>query len=375
MSSITSKNTEDQSPLTSQGNAAVPTAIPAGLREVEEPNQDWANELEADLAADLETANNSPSEPAVPADSNVHNLDKSAIVAGSSDLEESAGLPNPTEDWPDEELLHCFGAAVEDGDEAELEGLAILRRSVRLRWRGCKAASIFRKRHKKTRDWGKLLKKSSLPRSTLTEMADIFDRATKQGHGEEDVAKHRIWTDVKIAYLKPKKTDASDDGQKDGAQGPVESESVGQPEGTTSGTGTTGTDAGSATTKPEGSEQPQLKVVCEDDGPDGQADAGEAEPQEGQQTDTESSTVARPEEEKAQPPVSRKTGKRQPAEVAASPTEIGYATAFVGKMGGWKKTAEVVESVTELVAGVDPHSWERAVLAINEAKKLIAGAT
>ena len=156
-------------------------------------------------------ANEPPPDPTMPAAPFVQNLDKWGIAAVSPESEEAIGLPDPTPESTDEELLHCCGSAVQQGEQAETVGLAFLRRSIRLRWRGCKAASIFRARHKETRDWGKLLKESKLPRSTLTEMADIYDRATEQGHGEEDVAKCRIWTEVKVAYgvVKPKTTTAS----------------------------------------------------------------------------------------------------------------------------------------------------------------------
>lgn len=269
------------------------------------------------------------------------NPNKSAIAAGSPDLEESVGLPDPTTESTDEELLHCCGASVEQREKAEAVGLAFFRRSIRLQWRGCKAASILRKRHKSGRKWCLIQKQSKLPRSTLWEMAEIYDRATEQGHGEEDVAKYRIWTDVKIAYGVVKEREnkqgvpaVSDDVQKDGTQGPVEDESVGQPEGTAS---VSPIDTG-ATSNLEGSTHPRLKVVFEDNGPSVQADAGSSGSLDDQQPQPEVATAAKPADNKAQPATKAKKADKKEQE-NLTPCEIDAGNALLKAAGTWDRDA------------------------------------
>ncbi len=293
------------------------------------------------------------------ADHNVQNLDKAERPVTGLDTRK-AEQSEPDTDWSDEELKHCCFAAEFEGKHAETNGLSLLRRSLAARWRGCKAASILRQRYKSERAWCKAIKDAKLPRSTLTEMAEIYDRATAQGHCHVEIFNHRTWTEVKIAYgvvkervKKQAVSAACDVGKKDVAKRTTHADPAAQSDGTASATEPTTTDAGvdssQAVSKIEGSAPPETAVEVNEE-PSGPADADILKPQQGQQPRPEATNAANPDDKKARPVArAKKTDNKDQGDL--SPCEIDAGNALLVAAGSWDRAMHVLETLKNVAGG------------------------
>ncbi len=263
---------------------------------------------------------------------------------------QNPNISQPDESWPDEDLLHCCQVSVEQGNEYEKEGIAFLRLSIRARWRGCRAASIFRQRHRGQRDWCAVQKKSKLPRTTLWEMAEVYDRATDNGHGEDELAaKYRTWTDLKTAYgvAKPKKSRKQDAGQ------PAHAELVSNRQGDTK------HEDDDSVQDPVGNDptQPETTQVTQRERAKPDADVEDV--------------VHKP-----HPPASSRSLRRQKKSIEdqdlpITPCETEAAVSFVQSFGSWKRAFEAADVVTGFVNATK--TWERAMRVLQYAKELEEG--
>ena len=259
----------------------------------------------------------------------------------------------PDETWTDDALN-------EYGQSELAESSSLSRKSVRARFRAGHPYSILRKRYKGDDAWVRFQKDHDLPRTKVWETIEVYERATAAGHTEDDMAEHETWTAAMLAYGVVK--------EREKAQEPVEAvqeKSDGERRGPAMAEAPTTAAAVAAATpgdKPAEAEAAEPVAAVPDIGDDkGQAlSAG---------TDQGDATG------KAESAPAPKARKRPAAEATViSPTEIGYAENFIRKMGGWAKTAEIVEAVTAFIAVVEPHTWERVALAIQEARTLREGA-
>jgi hypothetical protein len=114
----------------------------------------------------------------------------------------------PDESWPDAMLLDCGREAIKESDLFETQAQPFIRQSIGSRLRGGHALSILRARLKAEGRWLIFQQDNTLPRTTVWQMIEVYERAAKNGHSAQVlVEKYGNWTGILLAYglAKPQK--------------------------------------------------------------------------------------------------------------------------------------------------------------------------
>ena len=107
----------------------------------------------------------------------------------------------PEESWSNEMLLGCGREAIQESDLLEAQAQPFLRQSINSRLRGGHALSILRARLKSEGRWLGFQQENALPRSTLWQMIEVYERATKDGYTAQDLVEdYGTWTGILLAY-------------------------------------------------------------------------------------------------------------------------------------------------------------------------------
>lgn len=107
----------------------------------------------------------------------------------------------PDETWPVEQLLAYGQRALREGEDCDMQVISLARRAVSLKFNSGRAYSILRSRLKPLGKWCECLKAHNLPRTSVWEVVEAYERATKDGYNEESIAdKCGTWTAVLLAY-------------------------------------------------------------------------------------------------------------------------------------------------------------------------------
>ena len=97
--------------------------------------------------------------------------------------------PNdPNESWPDKMLLDCGREAIKESDLLESQAQPLIRQSIGSRLRGGHAMSILRARLKSEGRWLRFQQDNALPRTTLWQMIEVYERAAKDGYTAQALA-------------------------------------------------------------------------------------------------------------------------------------------------------------------------------------------
>ena len=134
----------------------------------------------------------------------------------TSSIEENASMlalhgSEPDESWPDKMLLDCGREAIKESDVLEAQAQPLIRRSVGSRLRGGHAMSILRARLKAEGRWSSFQQQQDLPRTTMWQMIEVYERSAKDGHAAQDlVENYGSWTGILLAYglAQPRKSPA-----------------------------------------------------------------------------------------------------------------------------------------------------------------------
>jgi len=145
---------------------------------------------------------------------NVTELPRTA--AGEVVLATPATIPaqpadEPHESWSNETLLNCGRESLEEGDRLEAQSQPLMRQSISSRMRGGHALSILRARLRAEGRWTGYQQENALPRTTVWQVIEVYERATADGHSARDLAKvYGTWTAVLLAYglAKPRRNKA-----------------------------------------------------------------------------------------------------------------------------------------------------------------------
>jgi len=122
-------------------------------------------------------------------------------VAATSELTNAQTAAEPDETWSDDLLLDYGREAMKEGDRLEAQAQPFIRQSIGSRLRGGRAWSILRARLRAGRQWFAFQQQHGLPRTTVWQMAEIYERATEDHLSAEDLAdKYSTWTGILMAY-------------------------------------------------------------------------------------------------------------------------------------------------------------------------------
>ena len=132
--------------------------------------------------------------------------DKAAEVDGGVCPASPEATPVPTTDdpdesWSDETLLHYGRGAMEEGDRLDAQVQPIVRQSIDSRLRGGHAMSILRARLRAEGRWTGYQQENALPRTTVWQVVEAYERATKdRSTAEELIETYGNWTGVLLGY-------------------------------------------------------------------------------------------------------------------------------------------------------------------------------
>ncbi len=220
------------------------------------------------------------------------------LVPAASQAAQPADLapaPKPDETWPTDALLALVMALL-------AEAGVLARKTTALVFKAGHALSLLRPRFKSAGGWCKFQRDRNLPRTSVWEAIELYERATEQGHDEDDVST-MTWTEAKEYFeiAKPK-ADEND-------EGPVDAEPV----------------------------VPDDDLACDDAAVaafplerHGEGNAVPAAP---------ASPVAK----------ANKTAKKDHGDL--SPCEIDAATVFIKAVGSWDRAVYVIQAVQTVVGG------------------------
>ena len=122
-------------------------------------------------------------------------------VAATSELTDTQTAGEPDETWPDDLLLDFGREAMNEGDRLEALAQPFLHQSIASRLRGGRAWSILRARLKANRQWFAFQQHHGLPRTTVWQMAEVYERATADHLTAQDLAdRYSTWTGILLAY-------------------------------------------------------------------------------------------------------------------------------------------------------------------------------
>jgi hypothetical protein len=116
---------------------------------------------------------------------------------------------DPDESWSDEMLLYCGRKEIEESNRLESQVQPFIRQSIASRLRGGHAMSILRTRLRAEGRWTSYQQGNALPRTTVWQMAEVYERAMAQGLTTQDLAdRYGNWTGVLLGYglVKPRKS-------------------------------------------------------------------------------------------------------------------------------------------------------------------------
>ena len=105
------------------------------------------------------------------------------------------------ETWPDEALIQRGQTRIMQADRHDERRIALGRQTIEERLDAGHPLSIVRRRHKEDGQWCAIQDKYNLPRTTVWEVIEAYERSTAAGHSpQEVVASHENWTEVLVAY-------------------------------------------------------------------------------------------------------------------------------------------------------------------------------
>lgn len=105
------------------------------------------------------------------------------------------------ESWTDEELIQRGLSRLAQGDRHEAKRITLGRMTIKERLEAGHVLSIVRRRHKEDGRWCEMQTQYCLPRTTVWEVIEAYERSTEAGHTTEDVVgSHDTWTEVLRSY-------------------------------------------------------------------------------------------------------------------------------------------------------------------------------
>jgi len=130
------------------------------------------------------------------------NMEEREIMTETASSEIATPSDNlPDETWPVEQLLAYGQRALREGEDCDMRVRSLARRAVSFKFNAGRAYSILRCRLKPLGKWCECLKAHDLPRTSVWEVVEAYERAIKDGYNEENIAdKFGTWTAVLLAY-------------------------------------------------------------------------------------------------------------------------------------------------------------------------------
>ncbi len=187
----------------------------------------------------------------------------------------------PDESWSDKMLLDCGRAAINESDLLEAQAQPFIRQSIDSRLRGGHAMSILRARLKAEGRWLGFQQENALPRTTMWQMIEVYERSAKDGYTAQDlIDNYGNWTSTLLGYglAKPRKNkvgghdteyleapkENDDDVRDDGVEGDFDGADVDYGDGSEGDAEEDESDDESADAEPDGIAEEEIPPVTAD---------------------------------------------------------------------------------------------------------------